>query len=86
MLGKRSMHKVCVYAREHNGSRHALVKVANDRNEHRRLRQTADVTHLRQVLMMQVQAVNALRIVPRIAVLVLILRDHLLAAAGVTGQ
>ena len=36
--------------------------------------------------MVQVQTVNALGIVSRIAVLVLILHDHFLTAAGVTGQ
>ena len=36
--------------------------------------------------MVQVQAVNTLGIMPRVAVFVLILRDHLLAAAGITGQ
>ena len=80
------MHKMCIYAREHNCGGHTLVKVTYDWHEHRRLRQTADVAHLRQVLMVQVQTVNALRIVPRIAVLVLILHDHFLTAAGVTGQ
>ena len=44
---------------QHNGRCHALIVIAQNRDKHRLFLQTADVHHLRQMLMFERRAVNA---------------------------
>ena len=71
---------------QHDGRRHALVVVVNDGQEDRRRLEAADFGHLGDMLVLQGQPVDAGRIERLRFVGRLIIRDHLLAAAGIPGE
>ena len=74
-----------IHVQRHGGC-HALVVVIHNGGEHRRLCQAADLLHLRQVLVVLPQAVEAGTVKGFPLLRRLVLGDHLLAAAGVAGE
>ena len=77
------MQLVCA---KRNADEHAGVVICDDGREERGLLQAGDDPHLREVLVLLGQAVEARGIERGVAHFALILRDHLLAAAAVASQ
>ena len=71
---------------QHNGGRHSLVVIVDYGQENGRCLEAADFDHFRDVFVLERQAVDAGRVEGLCLVGRLIIRDHLLAAAGITGQ
>ena len=66
---------------EHDRRRHPLVVVIDDREKDRRIPEPADLLHLRQVLVVQVETVDPGRAQGLSPARRLIVGDHLFAAA-----
>ena len=50
---------------QHDGRRHTLIIIVHDRHEDRRIRESRHGLHLRKMLMMQVEAIDARRVQQR---------------------
>ena len=71
---------------QHNCGRHSLVVVVDYGQENGRGLEAADFDHFRDVFVLERQAVDAGRVEGLSLVGRLVIRDHLLAAAGIAGQ
>ena len=72
--------------REARHSLHTGVIIPNDRAEHGLCSQSRHGHHLREMLVLKCRSVKPRRIQRGVSVCVLILSDHLLPAAGVSGE
>ena len=71
---------------KHDGCRHALVIIVHDRHEDRRVRKSRYLLHLRDMLMAESEPIDARSGEFLLAAFRLILSDHLLAAARISGE
>ena len=65
---------------------HTLIIIIYNRNEYRSLLKTAHLNHLRQMLVLKSKSVYSRRIAKFSLIFSLIISDHLLAAARITGK